>query len=597
MRKLVEKNSKELLRKRISGRKNYGITLIALVITIIVLLILAGISISMLSGDNSILRRATEAKEKTDEARNKEDMALKYIEAKLMEEWNGNVATDFSGGTGTEDDPFKISNAEELAYFASLVNGGRDFTGEYVEIIKNINLGNKDFTPIGYGDYFENYSDDENFYETAKKFNGTLDGKNNIITGIKIDSEDMKKRTGIALIGTLGENGAIKNVVVDQGVINGWSYVGGIVGFSKGHIENCINNTNVTGLTVTGGIVGNMYKGGDIVNCINSGKIEGKDADKAYNIGGIVGRINMGGTVKGCANNGNIVSKVQSPGGICGLINTTGDIVDCVNNGEVFSESMFAGGIVGILYKSEGQKRVERCTNNGKVTSKDQSTGGIVGKQESGVVSNCENYGEVTSETYGVGGIVGWIKKCDNITGCINYGKITANVQRVAGIVGSFQEGKINYCVNYGEINLLCNEYNGEYYKGISGGIIGVCRKSDIEVDKVANFGKVFCKTSSEKDDYNGGIIGYIENGKANMVKNAYNKGIVEGGDYIGGIIGYNTISEAASNCFYYKAEGSNLPGIGGASETADTYFSGTSGDIEFDYESLDDFLSKKVSN
>ena len=42
-----------------------GITLIALVVTIIVLLILAGISIQMLTGDNGILTRAGEAKEKT----------------------------------------------------------------------------------------------------------------------------------------------------------------------------------------------------------------------------------------------------------------------------------------------------------------------------------------------------------------------------------------------------------------------------------------------------------------------------------------------------------------------------------------------------
>ena len=41
-----------------------GITLIALVITIIVLLILAGVTINALSGDNGILKRATEAKQK-----------------------------------------------------------------------------------------------------------------------------------------------------------------------------------------------------------------------------------------------------------------------------------------------------------------------------------------------------------------------------------------------------------------------------------------------------------------------------------------------------------------------------------------------------
>lgn len=51
-----------------SLKASNGITLIALVITIIVLLILAGISISMLSGDNGILQRATDAKVKTEKA-------------------------------------------------------------------------------------------------------------------------------------------------------------------------------------------------------------------------------------------------------------------------------------------------------------------------------------------------------------------------------------------------------------------------------------------------------------------------------------------------------------------------------------------------
>ena len=46
--------------------KEKGITLMALVITIIVLLILAGISINMLTGDNSIINRALEAKDSTE---------------------------------------------------------------------------------------------------------------------------------------------------------------------------------------------------------------------------------------------------------------------------------------------------------------------------------------------------------------------------------------------------------------------------------------------------------------------------------------------------------------------------------------------------
>ena len=65
-------------RKNVLKSRN-GITLIALVITIIVLLILAGVSISMLSGDNSILTKAAEAKEKTEKATEYEQIKLAVI--------------------------------------------------------------------------------------------------------------------------------------------------------------------------------------------------------------------------------------------------------------------------------------------------------------------------------------------------------------------------------------------------------------------------------------------------------------------------------------------------------------------------------------
>ncbi len=58
---------------------NKGITLIALVITIIVLLILAGVSIAMLVGENGILTQAIEAGEKTQEAELDEKLKLAYL--------------------------------------------------------------------------------------------------------------------------------------------------------------------------------------------------------------------------------------------------------------------------------------------------------------------------------------------------------------------------------------------------------------------------------------------------------------------------------------------------------------------------------------
>ena len=65
------------MQKRIGNAR--GITLIALVITIIVLLILAGVTIAALSGDNGILTKAKEAKEKTEQAQKDEEINLQEI--------------------------------------------------------------------------------------------------------------------------------------------------------------------------------------------------------------------------------------------------------------------------------------------------------------------------------------------------------------------------------------------------------------------------------------------------------------------------------------------------------------------------------------
>ena len=60
-----------------------GITLIALVITIVVLLILAGISISTLTGNNGILTKSINAKEKTLDAEDKEKIQIAINEAQI----------------------------------------------------------------------------------------------------------------------------------------------------------------------------------------------------------------------------------------------------------------------------------------------------------------------------------------------------------------------------------------------------------------------------------------------------------------------------------------------------------------------------------
>ena len=77
--------------------------------------------------------------------------------------WNGTIAAGFSGGTGTEADPYIIANADQLAYFGAVVGGMNgqtqdSFSGKYVKLIADVNLGDKEsennpdliFYPIGY---------------------------------------------------------------------------------------------------------------------------------------------------------------------------------------------------------------------------------------------------------------------------------------------------------------------------------------------------------------------------------------------------------------------------------------------------------------
>ena len=73
------KKSKEKNKMKNTIKSNKGITLIALVITIIVLLILAGVTIAMLSGENGILSRATETRSTNAEAQADEQAKLAYM--------------------------------------------------------------------------------------------------------------------------------------------------------------------------------------------------------------------------------------------------------------------------------------------------------------------------------------------------------------------------------------------------------------------------------------------------------------------------------------------------------------------------------------
>lgn len=266
--------------------------------------------------------------------------------------WDGTIASGFAGGIGTENDPYQINTAEELAYFAKEVNSGNWYDRQYIILKNNIDLKNQEWTPIG---------------TSNNPFKGNFDGGNHTVTGMRISNSSAD------CVGLFGEcikfnvNSAIKNITVKDSDIHGKRHVGAIVGYAKEiNIENCrsIGNT-INGKTNVGGICGYFggSQGGKVSQCYNSSEVSGK-----ISAGGIAG---MGDRciVENCLNTGEITiigKAYQSTGG--GIFGSFSDIIAsatitaCVNLGKVSGGESF-GGIVGSI-ESKSTGHISNCYYN-----------------------------------------------------------------------------------------------------------------------------------------------------------------------------------------------------------------------------------------
>ena len=102
------KSKKEEI-KHIKNNKR-GITLVALVVTIIVLLILAGVTITALLGDDGIIKKAQNAADSTNSAVQNELSSMNSLTDKMNSVLNGIGGGGTPGGDDTPDDPTKVSS-------------------------------------------------------------------------------------------------------------------------------------------------------------------------------------------------------------------------------------------------------------------------------------------------------------------------------------------------------------------------------------------------------------------------------------------------------------------------------------------------------
>ena len=113
MNKKETKISKEIRINKKSARRNYsnqtGITLIALVVTIVVLLILAGVSLNAIFSENGIIKRAQDAQDKMDQAIQNDLDSINELTNWLDNQVNGTTGGGTTGGDANPSTTPKIS--------------------------------------------------------------------------------------------------------------------------------------------------------------------------------------------------------------------------------------------------------------------------------------------------------------------------------------------------------------------------------------------------------------------------------------------------------------------------------------------------------
>lgn len=309
--------------------------------------------------------------------------------------WDGSVAASFSGGSGTDDDPWKISNGSELAYLASLVNSNGSATyNQYYILTADIDLGGREWTGIG------------NQNDAGKAFKGKFDGNGKVITGFAINEE---REYTPGLFGMLDGGAVVKNLTVHGRIRAGSKkdVFGGLLCASVNGGSAVANCTVYADVQITraagseyfyfGGITGRLAPGGRIEDCTVYGNIQLQVTTSATNkerqyTAGIAARIDAA-QITNCTNYADISQiftgspTIGYSGGIVAYgeaaKGTTVSILNCVNYGDILVESNGGQGRTGGIFgnpKSAAVYTIENCFNAGKVLYGKGTDSGFMGE-------------------------------------------------------------------------------------------------------------------------------------------------------------------------------------------------------------------------
>ncbi len=331
------------------------------------------------------------------------------------------MTEEFSGGDGTAEAPYEISDAADLELFSKNINSGIGIRS-YYKLTGNIDLGGEEWTPVGYFTASGKYS-------TA--FQGSFDGCGYTVSNFKITTSDTP------YIGFFGLvlNGEIKNLNLDNATVD----------IDKTSTVSEVAQSYVG--VLAGRIVGNGIGGKcTITNChITNSSVSLEYYDKDVYAGGLAGFMIAGANadcyIFGVSTDCNVYVSVNASeykdknGAIptpyqayaSSLFGYLGALTDCSfslrkakTSGNVTADclispyvTVFAGGLIAqtatkVTDQIGGNAVISACHSSSNVTAKAQLcafAGGLAGNissTENFLISDCYTSGDIKAGSYGV---------------------------------------------------------------------------------------------------------------------------------------------------------------------------------------------------
>ena len=510
---------------------------------------------------------------------------------------SASMAGTYGGGSGSEADPFLISQPEHL----NQIGLNPDDLSRHFRMTADLDMSDYSGTSF-------NLIGRES--PTASRFTGTFDGDGHVISNLTYETDQAVNNVGVfgfVYFGTIC-NLELENVKISSA----GSTVGGLVGYGYAMtIENCCS-TQAT-------VIGNGNVGG-LVGTMESGSVTG-----SWVRGNVSGSSRVGGLVGYCVGT---ISQCHSSGTVSGA-----------------QSSQSVGGLIGIVADGSFSTLVSNCYSDCQVTSGSSSnyTGGLIGNMRKGQVAGCYSAGPVEGG-YSVGGLIG---NCvvsttltDVIVDCYSISDvdIASNCNRAGGLVGYSESAQITRCYSTGQVgssNMDCKQLGGLVGVQLAGKLTDCWSSSDVKggigscdlgglagalwittVQKCYSTGSVESgggagswnigglagvqDGGSVSNSYSlssvaggslssgvGGLIGYMGN-SASTVTNSFSTGLVTGYNNVGGLVGYKTSTSAINTCFWDKESSQITISAGGKGKlTAEMQNEATFTSAGWDFEGI----------